>query len=82
MIGGKHVDDAAKVMACTVADVNLALDRAAQVHLTAQAGVRSIFVDAARLRAGARGVCPGCARCRRQGDQLLGEAVRETFGVA
>jgi hypothetical protein len=49
VIGGKRVDDVAKMMACTVADVNLALDRAAQVYLTAQARVSSIFVDAARL---------------------------------
>jgi hypothetical protein len=44
VIGGKRVDDVAKMMACTVADVNLALDRAAQAYLTAQARVRSIFV--------------------------------------
>ncbi|HZZ21782.1 MAG TPA: hypothetical protein VFE60_04030 [Roseiarcus sp.] len=49
VIGGKRVDDVAQTMACTVANVNLALDRAAQAYLTAEARVRSIFVDAMRL---------------------------------
>jgi hypothetical protein len=44
VIGGKRVDDVAQMMVCTVADVNLCLDRAAAAYLTAQSRVRSIFV--------------------------------------
>ena len=51
VIGGKRVDDVSKMMACTVADVNLALDRAAQAYLMAHSQVRQIFVDAMRLSA-------------------------------
>jgi hypothetical protein len=51
VIGGKRVDDVSKMMACTVADVNLALDRAAQAYLMAQSRVRQFFVDAMRLSA-------------------------------
>lgn len=58
MIGDKRVDDAAEMMACTVADVNLALGRAAQAYLTAQARVRTIFVDAARLERAQEAVIP------------------------
>jgi hypothetical protein len=58
VIGGKRVDDVAAMMACTVADVNLALDRAAQVYLTPQARVRTIFVDAARLERAQEAVVP------------------------
>ena len=58
VIGGKRVDNVAKMMACTVADVNLCLDRAAQAYLTPQARVRSIFVDAARLERAQEAVIP------------------------
>jgi hypothetical protein len=51
VIGGKRVDDVSKMMACTVADVNLALNCVAQAYLMAQSRVRQIFVDAMRLSA-------------------------------
>jgi hypothetical protein len=50
VIGGKRVDDVSKMMACTAADVNLALDCVAQAYLMAQSQVRQIF-DAMRLSA-------------------------------
>jgi hypothetical protein len=58
VVGGKRVDDVAKMMACGTADVNLCLDRAAQVYLTAQSRVRTIFVDAARLERAQEAVVP------------------------
>jgi hypothetical protein len=58
VIGGKRVDVVAQMMVCTVADVNLALDRAAQAYLTAQARVRTIFVDAARLERAQEAIVP------------------------
>jgi hypothetical protein len=49
VLGGRRVDAVAEMLGCTVADVNLVLDRAAQAYLTPAARVRSIFIDAARL---------------------------------
>ena len=48
-IRGKSVAEICQMMNCTPADVNLALDRAAQAAMTPQARVRGIYLDAARL---------------------------------
>ena len=58
VIGGKRVDDVARMMACTVADVNLCLDCAAAAYLTAQSRVRSIFIDSMRLERAQEAIVP------------------------
>jgi hypothetical protein len=58
VIGGRRIDVVAQVMGCTVADVNLALDRAAAAYLTAQSRVRSIFIDSMRLERAQEAIVP------------------------
>jgi hypothetical protein len=48
-VKGKSIAETSQMMNCTVADINRALDKAAQAAMTPAARVRAIYLDAARL---------------------------------